>query len=252
MVQYCNIYFLTLLPIYSPYTRPSETIIINQASIKRQINRLSSDILTWLIQIYDYIHTCMSKVNTCIIDQSRVVLFFWRVYMYVCAQPITGYDDWGCPVSKGGRPLSADTIRTGSEANYVISAFCPRTSVGIIVHWLHECPRKQSGRDKDRLRTGSGICGQVADRLRIYKIGFRVLSASCPRPSGRAVSLTSYELSCNMASDNSDCADWPGYPGQSHTPCAHAIIIIMLSNHEWRISWRNRYAKSCKKMFAFL
>ena len=76
-----------------------------------------------------------------------------------------------------------------AEANYVISAFCPRTSVGIIVPFVltQECPRKQSGRDKDRLRTGSGICGQVAEWMRIYKIGFRVLSASCLRPSGRAV-----------------------------------------------------------------
>ena len=39
----------------------------------------------------------------------------------------------------------------------------------------------------------SGICGQVAEYMRVYKIGFRVLSASCPRPSGRAV-----EWTCNV------------------------------------------------------
>ena len=31
-------------PQYSPYTRPSETILTNRASIERQINRLSRDI----------------------------------------------------------------------------------------------------------------------------------------------------------------------------------------------------------------
>ena len=54
-----------------------------------------------------------------------------------------------------------------------------------------ECPRNQSGRDKDSERNLSRICGEVAEWMRIYKIWFRVLSASCPHlvrgPSGRAV-----------------------------------------------------------------
>ena len=54
-----------------------------------------------------------------------------------------------------------------AEANYVISAFCPRTSVGIIVPFVLTaglCPRNQSGRDKDSERSNlSGICGQVAE-----------------------------------------------------------------------------------------
>ena len=39
----------------------------------------------------------------------------------------------------------------------------------------------------------------------------------------------------------SDCADWPGYPGQSRAPCAHAIIMCL--NHEWRSSWRHLYTQ---------
>ena len=42
--QICNFSFLTLPPIYSPYTRPMETILTNTASIERQMNRLSRDI----------------------------------------------------------------------------------------------------------------------------------------------------------------------------------------------------------------
>ena len=42
--QFCNFYFGILPSIYSPCTRPSETILTNKASIERQINRLSRDI----------------------------------------------------------------------------------------------------------------------------------------------------------------------------------------------------------------
>ena len=42
--QFCNFSFLTLPPPYSPYTRPSETILTNNASIQMQINRLFRDI----------------------------------------------------------------------------------------------------------------------------------------------------------------------------------------------------------------
>ena len=48
----------------------------------------------------------------------------------------------------------------------------------------------------------------------------------------RAFSLTS----CCPPTWPSDCADWPGYPGQSHALCAHAIIMRL--EHEWRSSWR--------------
>ena len=39
----------------------------------------------------------------------------------------------------------------------------------------------------------------------------------------------------------SDCTDWPGYPGQSHAPCAH--VIIMHLNHEWRSSCKTKWTK---------
>ena len=42
----------------------------------------------------------------------------------------------------------------------------------------------------------------------------------------------------------SDCADWPGYPGQSRAPCTEAIIMHL--NHEWRSSRRKHYAQYCK------
>ena len=42
--QFCNFSFLTLPPIYSPYTRLSETILTYKASIERQIDKLSRDI----------------------------------------------------------------------------------------------------------------------------------------------------------------------------------------------------------------
>ena len=84
--------------------------------------------------------------------------------------------------------------RLGSKL-YVISAFCPRQDADKCRnHCSHcidcrECPRNQSGRDKDSERNLSGICGEVCGMImRIFKIGFCVLSASCPRPySGRAV-----------------------------------------------------------------
>ena len=44
------------------------------------------------------------------------------------------------------------------------------------LYWLQECPRNQSGRDKDSERILSGICGEVAEWMRT-KFGFRVLSA---------------------------------------------------------------------------
>ena len=43
-INFCNFSFLTLPPIYSPYTRPSETILTNKVSIERQINRIFRDI----------------------------------------------------------------------------------------------------------------------------------------------------------------------------------------------------------------
>ena len=42
--QFCKFSFSILPPIYSPCTRPSETILTNKALIERQINRLSRDI----------------------------------------------------------------------------------------------------------------------------------------------------------------------------------------------------------------
>ena len=42
--QVCNFYLWRLPLIYSPCTRPSETILTNKASIERQINRLSRDV----------------------------------------------------------------------------------------------------------------------------------------------------------------------------------------------------------------
>ena len=51
-INFANFSFLTLLPIYSPCTRPSETILTNKALIvKVQINRLSQGYLTWWIKI---------------------------------------------------------------------------------------------------------------------------------------------------------------------------------------------------------
>ena len=55
-------------------------------------------------------------------------------------------------------------------------------------------------------------------------------------------------MSCCPPTWPSDCADWPGYPRQSRAPCAHTIIVSL--NHEWRSSWRNRYALQCKTMLA--
>ena len=38
-INFATFYFWMLPPIYSPCTRPSETILTNKASIERQINR---------------------------------------------------------------------------------------------------------------------------------------------------------------------------------------------------------------------
>ena len=57
-------------------------------------------------------------------------------------------------------------------------------------------------------------------------------------------------MSCCPPTWPSDCADWPGYPRQSRAPCAHTIIMSL--NHEWRSSWRNRYALQCKTMLAWM
>ena len=58
------------------------------------------------------------------------------------------------------------------------------------LYWLQECPRNQSGRDKDSERNLSGImrrgCWMNADLLNLD-------SASCPRPSGRQVFGTSWQ-----------------------------------------------------------
>ena len=43
-INFATFPFFTLPPIYSPWTRPSETILTNKASIERQINRLFKDI----------------------------------------------------------------------------------------------------------------------------------------------------------------------------------------------------------------
>ena len=39
-IKFCNFSVLTLSPIFSPYARPSETIITNKVSIEGQINGL--------------------------------------------------------------------------------------------------------------------------------------------------------------------------------------------------------------------
>ena len=51
----------------------------------------------------------------------------------------------------------------------------------------------------------------------------------------RAFSLT--VTSCCPPTLATDCTDWPGCPGQLHAR------IIMRLNHEWRSSWKNRYAQ---------
>ena len=73
--QFGNFSFLTLPPIYSPYTRPSETILTNKASIERQIKLWAfQGKLIWWMRIQD---------ERNIIDQRRVALLFWRVYLQV-------------------------------------------------------------------------------------------------------------------------------------------------------------------------
>ena len=62
--------------------------------------------------------------------------------------------------------------------------------------------------------------------------------------NSRVCSLTS----CCPPTWPSDCADCPGYPGKSRTPCTYTIIMRL--NHEWRSLWRNHYAQYCKKMLA--
>ena len=42
--RFCKFEFSVLPSIYSPFTRPSETILTNRASMERQINKLSRDI----------------------------------------------------------------------------------------------------------------------------------------------------------------------------------------------------------------
>ena len=77
-----------------------------------------------------------------------------------------------------------------AEANYVISAFCPRRTrktVRIIVPFVSIDCRSVLGINPEGIKTVSGIFQEYAERLR-NECGFTKLdSASCPRPSGRQV-----------------------------------------------------------------
>ena len=79
-----------------------------------------------------------------------------------------------------------------AEANYVISAFCPRQtrkSVRIIVPFVltTDIPGNVLGINPEGITTVSGIFQEYAERL-LNECGFTQLDfASCPRPSGRLV-----------------------------------------------------------------
>ena len=89
------------------------------------------------------------------------------------------------------RTFTRARTRSGqvAEANYVISAFCPRqtrTSVGIIVPIVLTAG-SVLGINPEGIKTVSGIFQEYAERLR-NECGFtKLYSASCPRPSGRQV-----------------------------------------------------------------
>ena len=75
-------------------------------------------------------------------------------------------------VGKGGRPLERGHDQDRLCHFGILSADKCRDHCSLCI----DC-RSVLGSNPEGIRTG---CGQVADRLRIYKIGFRVLSASCP------------------------------------------------------------------------
>ena len=81
-----------------------------------------------------------------------------------------------------------------AEANYhfgILSADKCRNQCSLCIDCRSVLGINPEGIKTVHERNLSGISGQVAEWMRIYKIGFHVLSASCPRP---LVDVRSYEL----------------------------------------------------------
>ena len=77
---------------------------------------------------------------------------------------------------KGWRPLERGQDLEGLRKQIMSFRHSVRVGRGNVCessfpsYWLQECPRNQSGRDKDSERNLSGICGEVAEWMRIYWI----------------------------------------------------------------------------------